>query len=191
MFVPIGRLIQVRSRATELAALKRRLRAERTGAEHAAAREIRSLKARLAAAIGEVTSCATCAAGMPWPRGAYAGGDCCSGRTEHLFSDDEVAALAQAGTRPRDLVAPRGQHPGCAFRGAAGCTLDVEHRPTVCVRYACLGLQRELHRAGRLDAVEALAAELAQALARFTAVVAARRERELLAQVARSLMPGA
>jgi hypothetical protein len=94
-----------------------------------------------------------------------------------VFDDDEVAALAQAGTRARDLVAPRGEHPGCAFRGATGCTLEVAHRPSVCVRYACDKLAAELHRAGRLDDVEALAAELAQAMGRFRAAVEARHDR--------------
>ncbi len=179
VFVPLERLFQRRSRADELIALKRRLVAERAPHEREAALAIRALKLRLAAAAGSVDSCASCATGRPWPRGAYDGGDCCSGRTEDLFADDEVTALAQAGTRPRDLVAPRGDHPGCAFRGPTGCTLALAHRPTVCVRYACDRLLAELHKHGRLDEVEALSAELARALRDFTATVAARRERTL------------
>jgi hypothetical protein len=61
--------------------------------------QIRSLKVRLAAATGAVSSCGRCAIGTPWPGGAYDGGHCCSGRTEDLFGEGEVAALAQAGTR--------------------------------------------------------------------------------------------
>ena len=190
MFVSIARLLtrQLRSRAEELVALKRRLRAERATSERDEALRIRALKARLAAAAGAVSSCGRCAAGRPWPGGAYDGGHCCSGRTEELFSADEVAALAQAGTRPRDLVAPRGEHPGCAFRGPTGCTLGAEHRPALCLRFVCDDLRRELHRAGKLDEVEALAAELEQALARFAAALAARRDREWLEAVTRELV---
>lgn len=189
MFVPIERLFarQARSRAAELVALKRRLRAERATSERDEAMQIRSLKARLAAATGAGSSCGRCAIGRPWPGGAYDGGHCCSGQTEELFGADEVAALAQAGTRPRDLIAPRGEHPGCAFRGSIGCTLEAEHRPALCLRFVCDDLRRELHQRGRLDEVEALAAELEQALARFAAALAARREREWLAAVAREL----
>ena len=187
MLVPIERLLQRRSRYLELVALRARLKTERAsayGEDQAAALHIRSLKLRLAATAGRVSSCGGCAAGKPWPRGAYAGGDCCSGVTEHLFADTEVAALAQAGTRPRDLTAPRGDHPGCAFRGSAGCTLEVAHRPTVCVRYACDGLLRELHQLGRLDEVEALSAELLQALQQFETRLAERRDRALVDEIA-------
>ena len=189
MFVPIERLFtrQVRSRAAELGALKRRMRAERATSERDEALQIRSLKVRLAAATGAVSSCGSCATGKPWPGGAYDGGHCCSGQTEELFTAEDVAALAQAGTRPRDLVAPRGEHPGCAFRGPAGCTLSAEHRPVICVRFLCDDLRGELHRRGRLDEVEALAAELEHALAGFAAALAARREREWLDAVAREL----
>lgn len=189
MFVPIERLFarQARSRAAELVALKRRLRAEQATSERDEAMQIRSLKARLAAATGAGSSCGRCAIGRPWPGGAYDGGHCCSGQTEELFGADEVAALAQAGTRPCDLIAPRGEHPGCAFRGSIGCTLEAEHRPALCLRFVCDDLRRELHQRGRLDEVEALAAELEQALARFAVALAARREREWLAAVAREL----
>ena len=189
MFVPIARLFarQPRSRAAELVALKRRLGAERATSERDEAIQVRALKARLAAATGPAAACGRCAIGRPWPEGAYAGGHCCGGHTEELFSEVEVAALAQAGTRPRDLVAPRGDHAGCAFRGPAGCTLEAEHRPALCVRFVCDDLRRELHRRGQLDEVEALAAELAAALARFATARAARRDREWLDAVAREL----
>jgi hypothetical protein len=189
MFVPIGRLFarQARSRATELVALKRRLRAERATSERDDAMRIRSLKARIAAETGAVSSCGRCAIGRPWPGGAYDGGHCCSGQTEELFGADEVAALAQAGTRARDLVAPRGEHPGCAFRGPVGCTLAAEHRPALCLRFVCDELRSELHRRGKLDRVEALAAELAEAFTRFATALAARREHAWLEAVAREL----
>ena len=158
-----------------MADIAKRLRAERARHEREAALSIRALKLDLSRATGDVASCAGCAVGKESPRGIFAGGDCCSSPTAGLFDDVEVAALAQAGTRPRDLVAPRGVHAGCAFRGERGCTLEVEHRPTVCVRYACDGLRRELHRAGRLDHVEGLAVKLHRAVDEF----AAARERRL------------
>ena len=89
MFVPIERLFQWRSRRLELVALKRRLRELRGGPERDDAIRIRALKVRLAAATGAVSSCATCATGKAYPRGAYDGGDCCSGRTEEVFDDGD------------------------------------------------------------------------------------------------------
>jgi hypothetical protein len=183
VLVPIEGLFARGTRATEVVRVKRRLRAETSRAERDDARAILDLKLRLAAATGSVSSCASCAAGKPSPRGIFAGGDCCSSPTDGLFDDVESAALAQAGTRPRDLVTPRGEHAGCAFRGATGCTLATEHRPTVCVRYACDGLRRELHRLGRLDEVEQLANELRDALARFAASREARIDLEIVVGV--------
>jgi hypothetical protein len=55
------------------------------------------------------------------------------------------------------------------------------------LRFVCDDLRSERHRRGRLDEVEALAAELATALARFATALAARREREWLDAVAREL----
>jgi hypothetical protein len=119
----------------------------------ALAATLRAVSAELSA----VRSCRTCAIGAPLPRGAYDGGDCCAGGTADLFDDNELAALAHAGTRPRDLVAPPGTdaHAGCAFRGPRGCTLDVTHRPGRCVHYLCDTLRRELHAGDKLDVVEA------------------------------------
>lgn len=141
--------------------------------EAALAERVQRLKLELAAATGAVGSCSRCASQLAWPRGAFAGGDCCSGAAANVFSEAELAVLAHAGTRPRDLRPAEDAPAGCAFRGATGCTLAVAHRPAVCVRYACRGLQRELHDLGRLDVVEALAAELGAALAEL----AAHRER--------------
>jgi hypothetical protein len=179
------KLRQPASRAGELIELRRRLRAERAGDpgddERALAAAVRGHKLRVADQLRGVTSCATCATGQPLPRGRFDGGDCCSGVTEDLFDDNELAALAHAGTRPRDLVAPRTDHAGCAFRGETGCTLDVAHRPGRCVHYLCDTLRRELHRRGQLDAVEATLGELDRTMQRFVAVHQARLDRELLA----------
>lgn len=193
MFVPIERLMtrlrQPASRAAELAALRRRLRVERASAvaddERAAAAEVAVAKRAVAEAIGGVESCGSCAVRQPWPVGGFAGGACCAGVTADLFDDHELAALARAGTRPRDLRPPAGRdaHAGCAFRGAASCSLALEHRPARCVRYVCDTLRGELHRRGWLDDVEARLAELDRAMQAFTAAHRARQDREVLGPV--------
>jgi len=179
------RVRQPRSRADELIELRRRLRDERGGGkdddELALAHAVRTQKVRVSEALRAVSSCGTCATGQPLPRGRYDGGDCCSGVTAHVFDDHEVAALAHAGTRPRDLVPPQDDHAGCAFRGARGCTLDVAHRPARCVRYVCETLRGELSARGQLDAVEAQLGELERAMQRFVAVHQARLDRDVLA----------
>lgn len=193
MLIAVERLLiktrQPRPRASELIALRQRLREERAAGvddeERALAREVGDKKRAVSAELTRVTSCTRCAVGAPWPRGGYDGGDCCAGVTADLFDDNELAALAHAGTRPRDLVAPRGAdaHAGCAFRGPRGCTLEVAHRPGRCVHYLCDTLRRELHAGGTLDAVEARLAALNEAMQRFTAVHAARRDREVVAPI--------
>ena len=189
MLIPIERLLlrarHVRTRADELITLNGRVRAaraERPGdEERTAAAELRALKVRVSASLTSVTSCASCAEGKRWPRGAFAGGDCCTGVTADLFSDDEVAALAAAGTRPRDLRAPTDEHAGCAFRGARGCTLDAAHRPERCVSYMCNILRRELRTRGELAEADAMIAELRSTMARFTALRSARLDDDILA----------
>ena len=191
--MPVERLVirlrQPESRATELLALRQRLRAERASIadhdEHARAAEVAHAKLAAAAAIGDVSSCGSCAAHQPWPVGGFAGGACCAGTTANVFDDHELAALARAGTRPRDLRPPAGRdsHAGCAFRGAEACSLALEHRPARCVHYACDALRAELHRRGRLDDVEARLAELDRAMRAFTAAHRARQDREVLAPV--------
>ncbi|HET9622272.1 MAG TPA: hypothetical protein VFP84_12955, partial [Kofleriaceae bacterium] len=90
MFVPVARLVmrlrQPASRAAEVDALWRRMRADR-GAdadERALAAEVAVAKHAVAAAIGAVTSCGGCAVDQPWPVGASAGGACCAGTTAHV-----------------------------------------------------------------------------------------------------------
>jgi hypothetical protein len=184
VLVPVERLLlrirQVPSRARELVALRRRLHRDPHAGdeERALAEELRTLKLRIAAAVGAVSSCGGCATG---PRTAFAGGACCSGVTAELFSDDELAALALAGTRPRHLRAPRSEHDGCAFRALDRCTLAVEHRPQRCVHYTCDLLRRELHARGELDTVEALLDELQHTMQRFVALRGTRLDDELFA----------
>jgi hypothetical protein len=185
------RIRQPASRADELLALRRRVRAERAviaGAEEReAALAIRALKLQVAEHLVGVTSCHTCSTGKPWPRGAYAGGDCCGGVTTDVFDDGEVAALAQAGTRPTDLNAPRGEHPGCAFRGPLGCTLATEHRPGICLHYVCGVLRQELGDRGDLETVDASLAALDGAMQRFLALREERLDEELLAPLEQAL----
>ena len=193
MLVAIGRLVarvrQVPSRAAELAELKQRLAAERRtvpGAdERAIALRIRTLKEQIAHATGEPSCCTSCAAGLPAPGGTYAGGHCCSGHTPDIFVDNEVAVLAQSGTRR--LAAPRDPHAGCAFRGPTGCSLEPGDRATLCLRFVCDDLRRALHRAGRLDEIEQHIAELEQQYARFAELRKVRLDREWLDAVASEL----
>jgi hypothetical protein len=195
MFVPLARLV-ARRRAARTPLRERRSLAARLRAEAAArpddderelARRMRALKDELAAAVAAPGCCTGCAAGRPWPGGAHAGGHCCSGDTATIFSDDDVAALAQAGTRPRHLVLPASEAAGCAFRGATGCSLAPADRSGLCHSFLCDDLRAELHRAGRLDSVEALVAALDDAKVRFAALRAARLERTLFAELARDL----
>ncbi|NVB77897.1 MAG: hypothetical protein HOV81_05830 [Kofleriaceae bacterium] len=189
MFIAVERLLikirQPRSRADELIELRRRLRDEVAGGaddeERALALEVKARKLGVSSELRAVSSCATCATGQPWPRGHYDGGDCCSGVTETLFDENELAALVHAGTRAHDLVAPREGHAGCAFRGSRGCTLEVEHRPARCVHYICDVLRRELYDHGQLDSVEAKLADLDRTMQKFRAVHRARVDREVVA----------
>ncbi len=195
MLVRIERLLiklrQPASRAGELNALRARLREELAkdvdDEERALARTVLDRKRDVAAELHAVASCRSCAKGAPWPRGHYDGGDCCSGVTADLFDESELAALAHAGTRPGDLVPPRDDHAGCAFRGARGCSLAIEHRPARCVHYVCDTLRRELHSLGQLDAIEAKLAELDRDMQRFKAVHQARLDREVLAPLIEAL----
>jgi hypothetical protein len=178
------KLRQPASRAAELIELRRRLRAElASGAsedEHALAREVHAAKLAVVAELRDIRSCASCSTGQPWPNGHYSGGDCCCGVTNEVFDDHEVGALAHAGTRARDLVPPRDEHAGCSFRGARGCSLEVEHRPARCVHYVCDVLRHELHDRGRLDTIEAKLGELNQAMQRFTAARKVRLDEQVV-----------
>ncbi len=195
MLIAIERLLvrvrQVPSRADELLVLRGRLRSERAAKvgpeERALALEVRALKERASAALADTTSCHTCATGKRWPRGAHAGGDCCSGVTADLFDDDEVGALAAAGTKPRDLRAPRGDHAGCAFRGELGCTLEAADRPMRCVHYTCMILRRELKANSALAATDAILVQLKGRMAELVALRKARLEAEMIAPLEAAL----
>ena len=198
----VDRMRQPRSRADEARRLRLRFAAEvgaaRSGEgsgeeaakgserppESAVAAELRALRLELAAAVGAVESCKSCAIGHPPPHGRFSGGHCCGLQTEDAFNDDEVAALASAGTRPADLRLPRGDHAGCAFRGPGGCSLELPHRPNLCVRYLCPDLKRELHRRGDLAAIERIGERLESAYLRFITLRKVRLDEEEAAALA-------
>jgi hypothetical protein len=189
------KLRQPAPRADELIELRGRLRDELASRvdddERMRAQAVRAAKLAVVAELDAVRSCGSCAAGQPWPVGHHAGGACCSGVTASLFDDDELAALAHAGTGLGDLTPPREAAAGCAFRASTGCTLDAVHRPARCVHYLCATLRRELHAGGRLDAIEARLAALDLAMQRFVAVHRARREREDVAPLVEALTAAA
>ncbi len=137
----------------------------------------------MAGILADVRSCASCATGCVYPHGAFAGGACCGTETHRVFSDEEVAALAAGGTRPRHLTVPAGEHAGCAFRGPSGCSLRAADRPNACIRYVCYELSRELYAAGRLEEVENLAETIQRAFEDLSALREARRERQWLADI--------
>jgi hypothetical protein len=159
------------TRAVEIDAVKRRVAsaAKAGGSDDAVAlaRELRALRPAVLAAFDGVRACAACGRGRPEPHGHWRGGFCCGGRTEGVFDDDEVAALALGGTRPRHLRGPAGDHAGCAFRGPDGCSLDARDRPNLCVRFACRELEAELRASGDWERVRALTRRLEETFARF------------------------
>jgi hypothetical protein len=179
-----------RDRRAELGALRRRLRdAAREPAgddERALARRLRQLRRDLAAALGAVASCGGCAARLVAGVGkaGWSGGFCCSGNTEDVFADHEVAALALAGVNPRHLRPPSSERAGCLFRGPTGCSLDPAHRPNVCARYICRELAAELGARGDAKKIFAIVEAIEVAYLELAERRAARRENEWLAEIA-------
>jgi len=141
-----------------------------TPEQRSAASELRGLRARLSAELAEVRSCGGCARGHPLPNGRWDGGHCCGGKTAEIFSDDELWALHLGGTMPEDLRAPSSDHAGCAFRGPTGCSLPPVDRPTLCVRYVCRELERELAARGDGARIRFLAGELGRIFRGLTAL---------------------
>ena len=160
-----------KERRSELRDLRQRFR-EAKATSNARARDLalrlRTLRQQMATLMGDATACSGCASGCGLPEGRWDGGYCCSTATEAVFNGEEVFALALAGTRFRDLKPVKMTGGGCAFRGPKGCTLTAENRPTLCVRYACTDLRRDLHRRGLLDAAERLEDEMADVYLELT-----------------------
>lgn len=160
-----------------MAARLRRAARRRVSEEtRALAAELRELRPQVLAAFEGVRACAGCGRGHSLPHGRWDGGFCCGGRTDGVFDDDEVAALALAGTRPRDLRLPAGDHAGCAFRGPEGCSLDARDRPNLCVRFVCRELEGELREDGEWARVRALTRRLETTFARFVRSLEASNE---------------
>ena len=179
------RLSGPRTRADELYDVRRRL-VEQAGPgvasyeEEQLALKLRLLREKLGARFGPVEACARCVR----PRSAsWHGGHCCSGHTQDLFTDHELAALKLAGTTPAKLRAPRTRHAGCAFRGPKGCSLKVAHRPCLCVSYMCRELGRELDRRGDGLASAQLQEELRVGFERFVERRNERLEANLSAEI--------
>jgi hypothetical protein len=176
----VDRLRQPRSRADEIASVRRRLTAqpapsEANDEEIALARELRRLREELTAAVGAVNACSGCARGRSLPHGRWNGGQCCGGRTEDIFTDDELAALRLSGTTPARLAPPHDDHAGCAFRGATGCSLEVADRPNLCVRYICRELEAELRQRDSFPQAKTLARALGDTFTRFSRAKSAAR----------------
>ena len=163
-------------RAKDVAALHARFkvaaRAPASDEARALAQELRELRPKVLEAFAGVSACSGCARGRPLPHGQWNGGFCCGGATAGVFDDDEVAALALGGTRPRDLRhrprTPDEPQAGCAFRGPQGCTLEAVDRPNLCIRFACRELEAELREKGDWERVRALTKQLETVFARFT-----------------------
>ncbi len=175
MLVPVTALLRrwrhPPARAREVGEVRARIaaasRAPVTDEMRALALELRALRPRVLEAFAGVKACTGCGRGRPEPHGHWNGGFCCGGATRGVFDEDEVAALALGGTRPRHLRAPDGDHAGCAFRGPAGCSLDPVDRPSLCVRFACRELEAELRARGQWDRVRALTRQLEKTFAQF------------------------
>lgn len=180
----VDRLRHPRSRADDLAALRRRLAAARSPrpAERELAVELRALRERLALMFAGVVSCSSCARGHPTPHGRFPGGHCCGARTTLVFTDEEVEALRLSGTTPFRLVPPRGDHAGCAFRGPRGCSLAAADRPNICVRFICMELEGELRERGDLREIRAVCAQLVKGFEGLRSVMHQRRRNHGLRQ---------
>ncbi len=179
----IQRLHEARKRIHNVAALRTRLKRSpgpnvASDNEVRLALEMRGLRKQIVASMSTVESCGTCARGRPWPHGRWHGGFCCGGSTDTLFSEDEVASLKQAGTRPHRLTILWSDSAGCDFRGPTGCALSAEDRPNICTRYCCQTLRTELRRNDALGRVEALSDRLLVAFNRFVQVRGARIDEE-------------
>jgi hypothetical protein len=178
VLLPIERLFRKRdAREAELATLRARFSAQpsarEAGAEAvASSMRLRQLRSELSRAFDNVDACQSCGKKRPEPHGHYAGGACCGSRTLDLFTPVEVASLKLSNIRARDLVPPKGDHAGCAFRGERGCTLSSEQRPNICVRYICLELRAELLEKPEWKTISTLGAALRDEFARFETLLA-------------------
>lgn len=185
----LDRLSGARARAEELYSVRRRLNDKEEpdvagDTETQLAVRLRQLREELMARVGPVQACAHCVQprSTTWP-----GGFCCSGHTEALFTDHELAALRLSGTTAGALKPPRARQAGCVFRGSKGCSLKVAHRPCLCVRFVCGELQRELETRGDRAAIARLQNELRLVFDRFVQQRNQRIESDSFARLEASL----
>jgi hypothetical protein len=173
----VERLFANRDRARELVTLRRRFARALADVNLDAelreqARALLELRRELSRSLGAVRACCDCVRprSKEWP-----GGHCCSGSTQAIFSNEELAALRITGTRLSRFTGLREPLRGCVFRGQAGCTLRVEHRPCLCVRYTCRELEAELSARGDRAAVAKLQQRLHSAFEAFCRTLQARQ----------------
>ena len=189
----VDRVLYPRSRADELLSLRRRFRAARKLAQACSAEELaiaktmREQRTRIAAATRQPRTCTLCAKKYPPPHGQWDGGYCCGTDTWRVFTDDELVAIAAAGTSVDELQAPRCEHAGCVFRGPTGCSIPPAERPNICLRYLCLPLVAELRAQGELKSIDAMCKELETDFRRFTELRSAREQREHFEELERSI----
>lgn len=107
-----------------------------------------------------VQSCQDCARGSSLPGGRWDGGRCCGTHTPVVFTPEEVRALTWAGIGASDLEPPMDDHAGCVFRGAIGCSLAAQHRPTLCLIHVCDELRTELRARPDWQRIHALRSEI-------------------------------
>jgi len=132
-----------------------------------AAEKVSTRKHELASLAKAQSVCGECARSCTGVAGVFSGGLCCSGSTENVFTEVEIAALAMNGTRTRHLR-QGASDAGCTFRDASGCTLAAEHRPSVCVHYVCRDLMGALAKTEDPYEVAAAQARLEAAFVEFT-----------------------
>ncbi|MEZ4224257.1 MAG: hypothetical protein R3B13_25130 [Polyangiaceae bacterium] len=171
----VDRARHPRQRADELLSLRARLAEQPTAAQASAelvalAQKLLRLRRELSAAFAGVRSCSSCAINHPEPFGHWDGGHCCGGSSDKLFTDDELAALKLSGTTAGKLSPPQSDFAGCVFRGPTGCSLSVDDRPNICVRYLCRTQERELLERGDKAKIVALAKELGETFEQFAAL---------------------
>ncbi len=134
----------------------------------AMAERIVHLKRALADALGEVRACAECARGCARPSGFFEGGRCCGTSTLEVFTQAEVRAIKMAGVpAPSEPAEDGDAHAGCIFRGAQGCSISTDARPSRCLVYVCHDLRIELEDTERYERIQALRRELNDTFARF------------------------
>jgi len=160
----VDRFRHPRTRADDLAWLRARFWAHGGAAPSAQARALAlrllALKTELAKQFSSIDACRGCARGSSLPGGHWDGGRCCGTQTSVVFTPEEVRALAWAGVSASSLEPPRGDHAGCAFRAATGCSLAPEQRPTLCLIYLCDELRSELRSRPDWTRIHALRTEL-------------------------------